>query len=190
MTFQRSVRVLAGLCLFGFLGAATVGGQSLAEQAEKAKQRRKKAGKTDAPAPAFSNEDLRKLPDSAEGNPDRSSDDESQDSRTSTASGAEAESEAWWRARARACREGIEEAEQAVKRYEALVEEARTGIRQPQPGDATRQLPPPRVASDAEKRAAEFNLAQARRGLAEAKKETEDLEEEARKKQILPGWLR
>jgi hypothetical protein len=184
MTFERWARVLGGLCLLGGLGAGTAAGQGLADLAKKEKERREKAGSTGAPA--FSNDDLEKRPDSAETN---ASDEGSRSSRTTPPSDAEARSETWWRAQAEACREAIAEAEQAVKTYEALLEEARTGIRQPQPGDANKQLPP-RVATDSQKRAAEYGLALARRQLAQAKKDMDALEDEARKKQILPGWLR
>lgn len=187
MLSDRWVRVLGGLCLLGSLGAGTAAGLSLADLAKKEKERREKAGATGAPA--FSNEDLRKLPDSAEANPNRSSDDGSRTSRTSRPTDDEGQSEAWWRSRANDGREEIAEAEQAVKHHEALVEEARTGIRQPQPGDATRQLPP-RVASDTERRAAQLGLSLSKQRLAQAKKAMDELEEEARKKQILPGWLR
>ncbi len=188
MVFQRSAHILGSLCVLGFLGMGPAEAQSLTELAAKEKERRKKAGTTEAPA--FSNDDLRKLPDSAEANPDRAADDKSRPARATTPTDGEARSESWWRSRAKDCREEIADAEQQVKYYEARLEEARTGIRQPQPGDATRQLPPTRIATDYEKRAAEAGLALAQRSLAAAKKQMEDLEDEARKKQILPGWLR
>jgi len=186
MTVEGATRVLGCLFLLGSLGVAGANGQSLAEEARKQKERREKAGSPTSTSPSFSNEDLQKQGGSSESQKESSKPGEPRSSSTKTTGDHD---EAWWRAQAQERRDAIVEAEAEVKRYEGLLEEARTGIRQPLPSDATRQVPR-RIVTDAERRLAEAALAASRLQLAEAKKAMDDLEDEARRKQILPGWLR
>jgi hypothetical protein len=163
----RSTALAATLCIFGFLMTSPTHGQSLSEAAAKEKERRKRADATKA-TPSSATADVRPAP----------------------ATATEVHSESWWRSHARTGREAIADAEAQVKYYEARIQEARTGIPQPQPGDASPPLPPTRVATDAEKREAEASLAQARRQLAAARKQMADLEDQARREQVPPEWLR
>ena len=72
---------------------------------------------------------------------------------------------------------------------QAALDQTHAGLRQPLPGDAMRQVPRS-VATDGDRHAAETNLEAAKAELARAHKALEDLEDEARKKGALPGWLR
>ena len=197
MRLGRTTRFVGGLALLLALGPAA-SGQSLGEAARKEKERRQKAGPT---GPAFTDDDLRGYAEggpAAKGaarGPDKSTAGEkgSADKATKegTARGGEgAGDEAYWRARAKTARAAVEGAEARVAQAEAAVRAAPAGgIRQPQPGDALAQVPPP-VVKDAEHQAAEAALAAARSDLERAKKALADLEEEARRKGVLPGWLR
>jgi hypothetical protein len=184
MTVQRATKGLARFLVLSFFATAAVNAQSLADAARKEKERREKAGATTAPS--FTDEDLKKEGASSESPKSGPS----PAPRASSTRAPADHDEAWWRAQAAAKRSAVARAEAEVKRYEQLVEEARTGIRQPLPIDGVRQVPPRRVATDAEKRSAEAGLAASRLQLAEATKAMDDLEDEARRKQILPGWLR
>jgi hypothetical protein len=165
----RSKGLVATLCVLGLLGSTSAWSQSLSEAAAKEKERRKRADAARSdPSPA-----------TADGKP-----------APAPAPATEVHSESWWRSHARTSREAIADAEAQVKYYEARIEEARTGVRHPQPGDASPPLPPARVATDAEKREAEASLAQAQKQLAAARKQMEDLESQARREQVPPEWLR
>lgn len=196
MRVARSAHFARGLVLLLALGPAARG-QSLGEAARKEKERREKAGPT---GPAFTDEDLRGYAEggaagkagagaagkSAAG--DKASAEKTTKEGTPRG-GSGAGDEAYWRARAKAARAAMEAAQARVARAEAAAQGAAAGIRQPQPGDALTQVPPS-VVTDADRRAAEAGLAAARRELERAKKAQDDLEEEARRKGVLPGWLR
>jgi hypothetical protein len=196
MRLGRTTRFVGGLALLLALGPAA-SGQSLGEAARKEKERRQKAGPT---GPAFTGDDLRGYAEGgpaakgAAGAPDKStagekpSGDKATKDGTARGGGGPGD-EAYWRARAKAARAAVEAAEARVAKAEAAAQRAPAGIRQPQPGDALRQVPPP-VVTDANRRAAEAALAAARSDLERAKKALADLEEEARRKGVLPGWLR
>jgi len=190
MRIARMTQVAGGLALLLALGPGA-SGQSLGEAARKEKERREKAGPT---GPAFTDEDLRGY---AEGGPDatkpaageKTSTDKTKKEAPAPGEGGAGE-EAHWRARAKTARAAIAAAEARVAKAEVALRDAPAGgIRQPQPGDAVTQVPPP-VVTDADGRAAEAALAAARSELARAKKAWTDLEDEARRKGALPGWLR
>ncbi len=196
MRFARTVHFAGGLVLLLALGPAAPG-QSLGEAARKEKERREKAGPT---GPAFTDEDLRGYAEGgAVGKPGAGAADKSaardkasaeKATKEGTARGGNgAGDEAYWRGRAKAARAAVEAAEARVAQAEAAAQSAPAGIRQPQPGDALTQVPPS-VVTDAARRAAEAALAAARSELERAKKVQADLEEEARRKGVLPGWLR
>jgi Tfp pilus assembly protein FimV len=187
---MRFARVAGGLALLLAFGPGA-SGQSLGEAARKEKDRREKAGPT---GPAFTDEDLRGYAEGATGPTkpaagEKASTDKAKKEAPAPGEGG-AGDEAYWRARAKAARAAIAAAEARVAKAEAALRDApAAGIRQPQPGDAVAQVPPP-VVTDADQRGAEAALAAARSELERAKKAGNDLEEEARRKGALPGWLR
>jgi hypothetical protein len=196
MRLARTTRFVGGLALLLAFGPAAWG-QSLGEAARKEKERRQKAGPT---GPAFTDDDLRGYAESgpaakgAAGAPDKSTAGEKSSGDKATKEGAArggggAGDEAYWRSRAKAARAAVAAAEARVAQAEAAAQGASAGIRQPQPSDALTQVPPP-VVTDADRRAAEAALAAVRGDLERAKKVLADLEEEARRKGALPGWLR
>lgn len=189
MRFARTTSVAGGLVILLAFGPA-VSGQSLGEAARKEKERREKAGPT---GPAFTDDDLTGYAEGGAGanKPAAGKKASTEKARKQEPAPGEggAGDEASWRARAKAVRAAIAAAEDRVAKAEAAAQGATGGIRQPQPGDAVAQVPPP-VVSDADQRAAEAALAAARAELERAKKAWSDLEDEARRKGALPGWLR
>ena len=196
MRLARTTRFVGGLALLLAFGPAAWG-QSLGEVARKEKERRQKAGPT---GPAFTDDDLRGYgegdpaakgkagaPDKSTASGKASGDKAAKDGAARGGEGAG--DETYWRSRAKAARAAVEAAAARVAQAEAAAQGAPAGIRQPQPGDVLTQVPPP-VVTDADHRAAETALAAARRELERAKKALADLEDEARRKGALPGWLR
>jgi len=187
------------LALGLLLAAGGVSGQSLAEAAKREKERREKTGPN---GPAFTDEDLKRrgeeeastsgeAGDSA-GKPagegtggDKPSGGKSFTPKARTGAG----DEAYWRRRAKARRDAVAAAEARVAQAQATLDQTQAGLRQPLPGDAMRQVPRS-VATDSARRAAGTNLEAAKAELARARKAVEDLEDEARRKGVLPGWLR
>jgi hypothetical protein len=99
--------------------------------------------------------------------------------------------EAHWRDRANAARKAIAEAEKALADAQAKYDSTRKGaMTQPLPIDAMRQVPQSPFVKDQELLSAEKNLASAKSALDAARTALSDLEEEARRKGIPPGWLR
>ena len=196
MRLGRTTHFVGGLAFLLAFGPAA-SGQSLGEAARKEKERRQKAGPT---GPAFTDDDLRGYAEGGAaakggaGAPDKSAAGEKASADKATKEGTArggggAGDEAYWRARAKAARAAVAAAQARVAQAEAAAQATPAGIRQPQPGDALTQVPPPLV-TDADHRAAEAALAAARSDLEAAKKALADLEEEARRKGALPGWLR
>lgn len=186
------------LALALILAAGGVTAQSLAEAAKREKERRAKAGPN---GPAFSDEDLKQHGDAAVSTSGDAGDsaqpaeggggkDKSGDRNTNMprARGGPND-EAYWRGRAKARRDAVTAAEARVMAAEAAAENTEAGIRQPLPGDAMKQVPRS-TGTDGAKRAADANLEAAKADLARAHKALEDLEDEARRKGVLPGWLR
>jgi hypothetical protein len=199
MSDREWTRRTWGLALGLLLVAGGASGQSLAEAAKREKERRAKAGSS---GPAFTDEDLKRRGEgeaSASGDAGDSSGrpagegstgDKTTGSKSFTPKArADAGDEAYWRRRAKAARDAVAAAEAPVAQAQATLDQTQAGIRQPQPGDALKQVPPSPVA-DGDRRAAEANLAAAKAELARARKALEDLEDEARRKGVLPGWLR
>jgi len=158
---------LVAICLLGSVVPRSAHGQSLAEASAREKERRRKAAESTTPtsgakaAPA--------------GGP--------------AAAVTETHTESWWRSHSRTCREAVADAEAQVKYYQARIDEARTPAAPSPSGDAT-PAPSPRALTDAEKRDAEASLAVAQKQLAAARKQMPDLEDEARREQASPEWLR
>jgi hypothetical protein len=188
------------LALGLLLAAGGVSGQSLAEAAKREKERRAKSGPN---GPAFTDEDLKQHGEAGAstsgdaGNSAGRPAGEGAGGDKSSAAGksgtpkapAGAGDEAYWRGRAKACRDAVAAAEARVAQAQASVDHTPAGIRQPLPGDAMKQVPRS-TATDSDRRAAEANLEAAKAELARARKSLNDLEDEARRKGILPGWLR
>jgi hypothetical protein len=194
---RRTWAFALGLLLI--FAAGGVSGQSLAEVAKREKERRAKAGPT---GPAFSDQDLKHRGDAAASTSGEVGDsaaaptgegaagDKPSDTNTNMPQARRgATDEAYWRGRAKTRRDAVTAAEARVAAAEAAADNTEAGIRQPLPGDAMKQVPRSTV-TDGAKRAAEANLEAEKAELARARKALEDLEEEARRKGVLPGWLR
>jgi hypothetical protein len=156
---------IATLCILGFLGSSLAHGQSLADAAAREKERRRKAAEASAPASGSAKAPSAGAPATAV---------------------AETHTESWWRSHSRTCREAVADAEAQVKYYQARIDEART----PPPLSAESTQAPPRAMTDADKREAEASLAVAHKQLAVARKQLADLEDQARREQAPPEWLR
>src|SRR5262245_14578769 len=130
--FNRSTGITATLCILAFLGPSQARGQSLADAAAKERERRRKAAETATYADQGKPGDAGTAPAAS----------------SASMRASETHTESWWRSHARTCREAVADAEEQVKYYGARIEEARTGVRQPQPGDALQQTPPTRIATD------------------------------------------
>lgn len=179
------------------LAAGGVSGQSLAEAAKREKERRAKVVES---GPSFTDEDLKRRGEGGDATSGDAGDATGKTAGEGPGAGksagaksgtpkAGAGDEASWRRRAKALRDAVAAAEAPVAQAQAALDKTQAGLRQPLPGDAMKQVPPPTV-SDGDRRAAEANLEAAKAELARARKALEDFEEEARRKGILPGWLR
>jgi hypothetical protein len=195
---QRWARRAWVLALGLLLVAGGVSGQSLAEAAKREKERRAKSGPT---GPAFTDEDLKEHGEAAGSTSGDAGDsagkpagedaggDKSAGGRSFTPKGrAGAGDEAYWRGRAKARRDAVAAAEARVARAQASDAQG-GGIRQPLPIDAMKQVPRS-TATGRDQHGTDANLEAAKAELARARKALEDLEDEARRKGILPGWLR
>jgi hypothetical protein len=181
------------------LVAGGASGQSLAEAAKREKERRAKSGPT---GPAFTDEDLKRDGDAAGSTSGEAGDSEGRPAGEGTGgdssvgaksftpkAGVGAGDEASWRRRARARRDAVAAAEARVARAQAADDPPQGGgIRQPLPIDAMKQVPRSTATSD--QRSGDTNLEAANAELARARKALEGLEDEARRKGVLPGWLR
>jgi hypothetical protein len=163
---NRSTGIVATLCIVGILGLSSAHAQSLAEASAREKERRRKTAESSVPASGAA-----KTAPSVPG------------------AATEIHTESWWRSHSRTYREAVADAEAQVKYYQARIDEARRAG-QPQPGDAPQQAAPARVVTEAEKREAEASLATAQKQLAAARKQMDDLEDQARREQVPPEWLR
>jgi hypothetical protein len=150
------------------------------------KKERKPAPKA-SPAPSYTNEDLKKHSDRPEGEATgegaTSAPSETTPAYSEGVSETPALVEGEWRSRAEERRQAIKAAELAVR---GLEEESKAlGLRILMSTDTYEIL-------DLRKQQQEMNeqLEQARRSLAEAKQAQDDLETEARRSRVPPGWLR
>ena len=94
--------------------------------------------------------------------------------------------EQFWRGRVQSARKAIEDSEAKVREAEARVVPTRTDVN-PTEGvmSPTRQM-----AMDAERQKVQDELVAAKAAVVAAKLALENLEEEARRKSVPPGWLR
>jgi hypothetical protein len=166
---------------FALLPAALVA-QSPAEAAEREKQRRQK--QKSSPAPTYTNDDLPKS-GAASPSPAKPASPQPRGEGDQGSSSQGQQDEAAWRARARQARAEIRTADTRIetiqKRLNALlVDTSPTNV-----GDPFRLQ-----TLEAERASARADLEQAKRGKEDALKALDDLQEEARRKNVPPGWLR
>jgi hypothetical protein len=186
--------------------APVAGAQSLGEAAAREKAKRDKRGKA-TPAPSYTDSDLKDP-----SKPDKDKEKDGGENTTATPPGAtntgsgeggsrpastategasgyapsvSAGDEAIWRARAHDQREAIRSAEKAIQaaqdRLNALMSDR----------DVTMTQDPNRLQTvEAQKNEARAAIDAGRLGLAEAQKGLQDLEAEARRNNVPPGWLR
>ena len=199
---MRSRLLIAALTLSQ---AGPLCAQSLGEAAAREKERREKEGRPPAEAPAFTDDDLKKLRPPEAPPPKASPSPGAPGSKPSPAARAtpapppapsasptpdpelaiRAQLEASWRGRARAQREAVARAEARVKELEARVDGLRNDM------SPTGLLDPSRQQTrEADLARARAELEEARRQLAAARQGIEDLEEQARRQRVPPGWLR
>jgi predicted RNase H-like nuclease (RuvC/YqgF family) len=155
-------------------------GQSLAEIAAKEKKRR-----TGHAAKTYSNRDLENLSQSPSPSPAEAEEKktEAEPAPTGTANA----DEATWRARARSLREDVEQAEHRKADLQAELDTLSADI-QPNPADLR---DPSRLQKrEAAKAELRQKIEDAQKALELAKKAVADLEEEARRQRVPPGWLR
>lgn len=187
---RRALVALAVLSIGGPLLA-----QSLGEVAEKEKERREREKK---PAKSFTDEDLRKgKPTPKDKDKDAGSKQEPEQPAavapspegedSDDAARARAADEAYWRRAAQEHRDRIRRAEEKVQALQARID-ALMVDRNPPGADA---LDPNRLQTiEAQKAQAREELDKAKAELAAARAALEDLEEQARRKSVPPGWLR
>lgn len=201
-------RALVPLALLLSLTAGA-GAQSLGEVAEKEKQKKK-----DPNARSFSDDDLgkyrepgakasptprpgRPAPTTSRGqtaSPGAGSEERPSDADVNTGT-AEPQKrspvgEAEWRARVAEKRAAVSMAEQALARVQAKIDALRGPQSQPTQSQGLEQDPYRVLTQDPQRQSLEQELAQARADLDKARTELANLEEEARRKGVPPGWLR
>ena len=182
----------AGLALVAFLAAApaaqTVRAQGLGDAAARERQEREKKAREGKPAPAYTNEALEGSGE--QGGQEKATKDAGRESSVVSADSApEAESggaEVYWRRQADDDRRAIANAENVLAEAEARGAQLLQD-RDPLSG----LLDPNRLQTlEAQRAKARADVAAARQSLAEARQALADLEEEARRKSVPPGWLR
>ena len=102
----------------------------------------------------------------------------------------QAGAEQYWRGRAQELRDAVAAAEKRVAEAQTKVDRSRKGLIQPLPIDAVSQIPPTPQLKSQELVGAEAELSAAQADLARAQSALAELEDEARRKGALPGWLR
>jgi hypothetical protein len=156
-----------------------VAGQSLAEIAAKEKKRR-----TGHEAKTYSNDDLEKVSHGPEPSPPEKEEKAESEPSVSTSRSSE---RATWRARASRLREDVEQAERRIDELQAELETLNVDM-QPSPADV---LDPFRLQKrEAQKAELRQKVEDAQKDLERAKEAVADLEEEARRQHVPPGWLR
>jgi hypothetical protein len=157
---------------------AQAAGQSLAEIAAKEKQRRKGAA-----AKTYTNSDLEK-----KGGPPKPTAEAAKPTEPEpTPTSSRASEEITWRARASSLREAVLSAERRIPELQAELEALNLDM-QPNPSDA---FDPSRLQKrEAAKTALRQRIEEAEKALERARQAVLDLEEEARRQSVPPGWLR
>jgi len=196
MTRFRLVSVTLALLL---AGPALTWAQSLGDVAKREEEKKKKkAGKPPAPVKVYTEDDLKKARETESGAvtvlpgngnleaaPAASSDDDEVASGEGRTGGGRKRNEAYWRNRATQLRQAAEEADNKVKELEARIAALRNDM------SPTNVLDPNRLQSrDRALREAMDSLDATRRAAETARKALADLEEEARRAGVPPGWVR
>jgi DNA repair exonuclease SbcCD ATPase subunit len=195
-----------GLAL-GLVLAPVAGAQSLGDAAAREKAKREKRGKA-TPAPSYTDADLKdpnkpaadkdkerdpNLPAPAnvsnvgagEGSTRRVRPNAPEATTNAGAPSVSASDEAVWRSRAQQHREAVRNAEKAIQEAQDRLNALMSDL------DVTNTADPNRLQTiEARKAEARASLDTARLNLAEAQKALQDLEEEARRSSVPPGWLR
>lgn len=168
----------AALGLF-VLGASVSGAQTLAELAKKEQERRKAIK---APAKVLTSQDVPKGAPPAPAAPPAASG-AKPDAKADAKGDEPVKDEAWWRARLTPLREDL-------RRNEMFGEALQTRINSLASDFASRDDPyqRARIADDRMKALAELDRIKA--DIDQAKKKIADIEEEARRAGVPPGWLR
>jgi hypothetical protein len=191
----RLTPISVALVLLGAV-PVVVGAQSLGEVAKRQEEKKKKA--TKPPSKVYTEEDLKKARESGSGAvtvlpengnleaaPAASSDDDEVVSGEGRPAGGRKRNEAYWRTRATQLREAAEEADNKVKELEARIAALRNDM------SPTNVQDPNRLQSrDRDLREAMDSLDATRRAAGTARKALADLEEEARRAGVPPGWVR
>jgi hypothetical protein len=197
MPLVRSPLPLAAAAL---LLATPLLAQSLGEVAAREKERREKKP-SPSPAPAFTDDDLlrRHPPEPPKASPSPGVKTSTPKAKATPAPAPTPEApatpdpeaamrpqlEAMWKARAKAAREAVAKAEARVKELESRLGGLRSDT------SPTGLLDPYRQQTrEAEAGRARDELQQAQQQLALARQALDDLEDEARRQRIPPGWLR
>jgi DNA repair exonuclease SbcCD ATPase subunit len=198
MTRFRLVSVTLALLLAGpaFAWAQSLGEVAKREE-EKQEKKKKKSGKPPATVKVYTDEDLKKareaesgavtvLPEN--GNLEAAAAASSDDDEVVSGEGGPVRrkgKEAYWRNRATQVREAAQEADNKVKELEARIAALRNDM------SPTNVMDPNRLQSrDRELRAAMDSLDATRSAAETARKALADLEEEARRAGVPPGWVR
>lgn len=106
------------------------------------------------------------------------------------AAGETGKDEASWRRRAAAAQDAVTRADADVARISGELDNVRRGQSQPLPIDAMRQVPPNALTPPPDADRLTRDLEAAKAAAVKARQAVADLEEEARKAGVPPGWLR
>lgn len=189
---RRLIPLLAGFTLVATAAAA----QGLGEAAQREQERRKKSG---TPGKVYTDDDLKQgVRPGAPGAKPRGDAAAGRTAEAGDESALHEQAQKYWRGRFADARGAVRKAEDGVAAAQARVEAARNPMRAPSgsarpptAADATKYDPfDQRNTGGDELAKAEAALAKAQQDLEKARKTLADLEEEARKKGVPPGWQR
>ena len=187
MTFLLSGRIVPGTIAAVLLGGAVSAAQTppLAEVAKREQDRRKT---TPPPTKVLTNEDLPKVgpppivatpADTNAGKPDAAA----QPTDTAQEAKEPVKDEAWWRAR-------ITEPRERLHRDEVLLDALQARVNGLASDFVGRDDPYQRARIGEDRQRAIVEMERVRTEITDLKKKIEDIEEDARKASVPPGWLR
>jgi chromosome segregation ATPase len=181
--FQRIGAVVLGLLIGLRAGAALAQTPSLAELAQKEQERRR--GLKTTAAKVFSDKDLPKpqTPAVASSVPSTPTVVPAEQPKPAEAKPEDQKDEAWWRGRMAQSRE-------AQRRAEAFAEALQSRINALSTDMVNRDDPYQRAKIGDDRQKALAELQRVTNEIEQAKKEITDIEEEARRANVPPGWLR
>lgn len=159
------------------------GPPSLGAAAQKEKEKREKEGGGKKPAPVYGDAELKKAKGNVQVLPGAGT--APGGSSAASSGGQEGTDEAAWRRRAQAARDRVSAAEKKIAELQAKIEGLRSDL------SPTNVMDPQREQTrQAEIASTQSALEAARAELAAAQKAIADLEDEARRRSVPPGWLR